>query len=124
MSSISNEAIAPEPTAARVALWRALHLEVDAPPPVIADAVGVKLVAPEAGWRDRPDMHPGNTHLFRASIIARARFIEDLIEERVRLGTKQYVILGAGLDSFAQRKPEIASRLTVLELDQPGPQEW
>ena len=36
----------------------------------------------------------------------------------------QYVILGAGLDTFAQRRPEIASRLRVFEVDQPGPQAW
>jgi methyltransferase (TIGR00027 family) len=39
-------------------------------------------------------------------------------------GLDQYVILGAGLDSFAQRRPEIASRLRVFEVDQPGPQAW
>ena len=36
----------------------------------------------------------------------------------------QYVILGAGLDTFAQRRPELASRLRVFEVDQPGPQAW
>src|SRR5205807_5760998 len=36
----------------------------------------------------------------------------------------QYVILGAGLDTFAQRRPEIASRLRVFEVDRPGPQDW
>jgi methyltransferase (TIGR00027 family) len=39
-------------------------------------------------------------------------------------GVDQYVILGAGLDTFAQRRPEIASRLRVFEVDQPGPQAW
>jgi len=36
----------------------------------------------------------------------------------------QHVILGAGLNTFAQRRPEIASRLLVFEVDQPGPQAW
>ncbi len=53
-----------------------------------------------------------------------ARFIEDLVVERVGHGVGQYVILGAGLDTFAQRRPEIASRLTMFEVDQPGPQAW
>lgn len=44
--------------------------------------------------------------------------------ERAARGVGQYVLLGAGLDSFAQRRPEIASRLTIFEVDQPGPQAW
>src|SRR5207247_2678948 len=39
-------------------------------------------------------------------------------------GVAQYVILGAGLDTFAQRRPEIASRLRIFEVDRPGPQAW
>jgi methyltransferase (TIGR00027 family) len=50
--------------------------------------------------------------------------VEDLVAEQVGLGVDQYVILGAGLDSFAQRRPDIASRLRVFEVDQPGPQAW
>jgi methyltransferase (TIGR00027 family) len=69
-------------------------------------------------------MDPTFTRLFRASIVARARFIEDLVAEAVGRGVGQYVILGAGLDTFAQRRPEIASRLKVFEVDQPGPQAW
>jgi methyltransferase (TIGR00027 family) len=69
-------------------------------------------------------MDPEFTRPFRASIVARARFIEDLVVEAVGRGLTQYAILGAGLDSFAQRRPEIASRLTVFEIDQPGPQAW
>jgi methyltransferase (TIGR00027 family) len=114
----------PDSTAARVALWRALHVEIDAPPPVLDDFVGLKLLAPDTGWRDRPDMHPEGTKPFRASIVARARFIEDLVIDRAAQGVGQYVLLGAGLDSFAQRRPEIASRLTTFEIDQPGPQAW
>lgn len=64
------------------------------------------------------------TRPFRASIVARARFIEDLVEEQARCGVEQYVLLGAGLDTFAQRKPELASGLRVFEIDRPGPQEW
>jgi methyltransferase (TIGR00027 family) len=60
----------------------------------------------------------------RASIVARARFIEDLVTEQADHGVGQYVLLGAGLDTFAQRRPEIASRITVFEVDQPGPQAW
>jgi len=115
---------APDSTAARVALWRALHVEADPPPHVLEDAIGLKLLAPGDEWRDRGDMDPQFTRPFRASIVARARFIEDLVVEQAGRGLSQYVILGAGLDSFAQRRPEIASRLKVFEIDPPGPQAW
>ncbi|PFH07797.1 methyltransferase (TIGR00027 family) [Collimonas sp. PA-H2] len=115
---------APDSTAARVALWRALHVEADPPPHVLEDEIGLKLLAPDEDWRRRGDMDPQFTRPFRASIVARARFIEDLVVEQAGRGLGQYVILGAGLDSFAQRRPEIASRLKVFEIDQPGPQAW
>jgi methyltransferase (TIGR00027 family) len=119
-----NSNATPDSTAVRVALWRALHLEVDPPPHVLEDEIGLRLVAPDDGWRHRPDMDPHFTSRFRASIVARARFIEDMVVERAGRGVGQYVILGAGLDSFAQRRPEIASSLTVFEVDPPGPQAW
>ncbi|MGF6597915.1 methyltransferase (TIGR00027 family) [Paraburkholderia sp. GAS448] len=116
--------VAPDSTAARVALWRALHVEADPPPHVLEDEVGLKLLSPDKGWRHRGDMDLQFTRPFRASIVARARFIEDLVVEQAGRGLGQYVILGAGLDSFAQRRPEIATRLRVFEIDQPGPQAW
>lgn len=115
---------AADSTAVRVALWRALHVQIDPLPHVLEDEVGLKLIAPDDGWRRRPDMDPQFTRLFRASIIARARFIEDLVEEQAGRGVGQYVILGAGLDTFAQRRPELAARLKVFEVDQPGAQAW
>jgi methyltransferase (TIGR00027 family) len=118
-----TQVAAPDNTAVRTALWRALHLEVDSPPHVFEDKIGLMLVAPDDGWRNRPDMSPF-TRPFRASILARARFVEDLVVEQATRGVRQYVILGAGLDTFVQRRPELASRLLVFEIDQPGPQEW
>jgi methyltransferase (TIGR00027 family) len=114
----------PESTAVRVALWRAMHVQVDPPPHVLDDEIGLTLVAPDQSWRRRPDMDPQGTRLFRASIVARARFIEDLAVEQAGRGVNQYVILGAGLDSFAQRRPQVASNLKVFEVDRPGPQAW
>src|SRR5579885_2599318 len=111
-------------TAERVALWRALHLQVDPPPHVLEDEVGLKLLAPDESWRNRPDMNPQFTRFFRASIVARARFVEDLVVEEVNRGVRQYVILGAGLDSFAERRRDVASQLQVFEVDRPGPQTW
>ena len=114
----------PDNTAVRVALWRALHTEVDAPPHVLEDTVGLRLADPPDGWRARPDMDPVFTSGFRGSIVARARFVEDLVAARAARGTEQYVLLGAGLDTFAQRREELAARLRVFEVDQPGTQAW
>ncbi|MFI6684026.1 class I SAM-dependent methyltransferase [Streptomyces sp. NPDC050485] len=115
---------APDNTAVRTALWRAMHVLVDPPPHVLHDEIGLRLAAPGDDWRRRPDMDPDATRGFRAAIVARARFIEDLIAEQAGRGVTQYVILGAGLDTFAQRRPDVAARLRVFEVDQPGPQAW
>jgi len=120
-----NQATAtPDSTAIRTALWRALHLEVDAPPHVLDDRIGLQIAGVGADWRQRPDMNEYATPGVRASIVARARYIEDLVTEQAGHGVGQYVLLGAGLDTFAQRRPEIASTITVFEVDQPGPQAW
>ena len=113
----------PDITAVRVALWRAMHVEVDAAPHVLEDVVGLQLAAPDGNWRDRPDMHPVGTRGFRAAIVARARFIEDLVTEQAA-GVSQYVILGAGLDTLAERRPELGAGLRIFEVDQPGTQAW
>ncbi|MGW4321484.1 class I SAM-dependent methyltransferase [Streptomyces sp. NPDC004684] len=115
---------APDSTAVRTALWRALHVLADPPPHVFEDEIGLRLADPDAGWRDRPDMDPRATGGFRASVVARARFVEDLVEEQAGRGVTQYVVLGAGLDTFVQRRPEIAARLRVFEIDRPGTQGW
>ena len=117
-------ATGPDSSAVRTALWRALHVEIDAPPSVLEDVVGLQLANPDDGWRQRPDMDPDATLGFRAAIVARARFVEDLVAERSEAGTQQYVILGAGLDTFVQRNPSAGSHLRVFEIDEPATQAW
>lgn len=112
----------PDNTAIRTALWRALHTQVDAEPHLLEDQTGLKLIAPSDHWQERPDMK--FTKRLRASIVARARFVEDLIIEQRKQGIGQYVILGSGLDSFAQRRPDIASNLQIYEIDQSGTLAW
>jgi len=114
----------PEQTAVRVALWRALHLQVDPPPHVLVDDVGLRLVSPDPEWRQRHDMDPQFTRVLRAWIVARARFVDDLILREASRGVQQVVLLGAGLDSFAQRHGESVRGLDLFEIDQPGPQAW
>jgi O-methyltransferase involved in polyketide biosynthesis len=111
----------PDSTAVRVALWPAMHVQVDPPPHVLEDEIGLRLAAPGEGWRDRGDMHPEGTSRCRASIVVRTRFAEDLVAERAGHGVGQYVLLGAGLDTFAQRRPDLGARLRVFEVDRPGP---
>src|SRR5690606_4928201 len=114
-----SQQVAPEHTAVRVALWRALHVQIDPAPHVLTDEVGAKLVG-DKDWRNRPDMDPQFSKSMRASIVGRARFIEDLVEEQFKKGTRQYVILGAGLDTFAQRRPDLAAQMQIFEIHPPG----
>jgi len=112
----------PDNTAVRTALWRALHVLVDAKPHILEDEIGLQLIAPPDDWQQRPDMK--FTKRLRASTIARARFIEDLIIEQSKQGISQYIILGAGLDTFAQRRSDIASKLQIYEIDQHDTLAW
>jgi methyltransferase (TIGR00027 family) len=114
----------PDHTAVRVALWRALHVELDSKPYVFEDEVGLKLLGLDESWKQRPDMNPDWTRGYRAAIVARARFIEDSLIEKTEQGINQYVILGAGLDSFAQRRADIAAKVKVFEIDEPQTQAW
>jgi methyltransferase (TIGR00027 family) len=121
---LSEAAAEPDRTAVRVALWRALHVLIDPPPHVLEDTVGLQLAAPPEGWQQRPDMDPAGTRGYRASIVARSRLVEDLVLQQAGAGVSQYVILGAGLDSFAQRQAQVAASMRVYEVDRPGPQAW
>lgn len=111
----------PDSSAVRTALWRALHVELDAPPHLLDDRIGLRLVDPPAGWRDRGDVHPTGTAPYRAAIVARTRFVEDLLVEEA-IG--QYVLLGAGLDTFALRHTDLLGSVDVFEVDRQGPQVW
>jgi hypothetical protein len=62
---------APDSSAVRVALWRAMHVQIDPPPHVFEDEIGLELAAPGEGWQRRPEMAPEATKYFRASIVAR-----------------------------------------------------
>ena len=55
---------------------------------------------------------------------SRARYVEDALVKVIRQGVKQYVILGAGMDTFAFRRPEMLKELEVFEVDHPATQEF
>ncbi|MEZ5409083.1 MAG: class I SAM-dependent methyltransferase [Acidimicrobiales bacterium] len=63
----------------------------------------------------------GRTAGYRAAIVARTRFVEDLVRDE-HIG--QYVLLGPDSTPSAQRHPDLAATVTVFEIDQPGPQAW
>lgn len=113
-------------TALRVALRRAAHQLVDAPPLVFEDPFAVPIVGPEALaelQRTLPaDRRPFSASL-RAWMVARARFAEDVLTAAVRgQDARQYLVLGAGLDTFALRNP--FPHLQVFEVDHPATQAW
>jgi|YelNatPaOPRAMG01_1025707.scaffolds.fasta_scaffold02043_12 methyltransferase (TIGR00027 family) len=112
----------PNNTALRTALWWALHVFVDDRPHIICDKIGYELIKPEQGWQNRPDMK--FTKRLRASIVGCARYVEDLAKEKIVKGIRQYVLLGAGLDSFALRNIETCSQVDIYEIDEPATLTW
>jgi len=112
----------PDNTAVRTALWRALHVLTDDKPYIVEDKIGYELIKPEKDWQERPDLK--YTKRLRASIVARTRFVDDVAKEQIGKGVKQYVLLGAGLDSFAYRNTEISSQVDIYEIDQPDTLTW
>jgi methyltransferase (TIGR00027 family) len=107
-------------TALGVAIRRAAHQLVDVPP-VLDDPIAVRLVG--EGYRGKMGRasHKVGRDL-RAFVAARSRYVEDRLAEAVARGVRQYVILGAGLDTFAYRNP--FAGLRVFEVDFPATQEW
>jgi len=115
----------PSRTAARVALRRAAHQLVDTPS-VLEDPLALAVIEPEHAARLRRDGHAfersGLDSYLRAFMAVRSRFAEDELTAAARRGARQYVLLGAGLDTFAYRNPHAAVR--VFEVDHPATQEW
>ena len=117
----------PSRTAMRVAMRRAAHQLFDAPPLVLDDPVAVRIIGSEAAaqMKASPSAH---RRLFarsaRAFIVARSRFAEDALARAVARGAGQFVILGAGLDTFAYRNPYPEGTLRVFEVDHPATQAW
>jgi methyltransferase (TIGR00027 family) len=107
-------------TAFRVALRRAIHQVLDKPP-VLDDPVAVPLLGARFEFDAAREMHP-MARAFRAYMAARSRFAEDKLGAAVSRDVEQYVLLGAGLDTFAYRNP--FAHLKVFEVDFPATQAW
>jgi methyltransferase (TIGR00027 family) len=113
----------PSRTAEGVARRRAIHQIWD-DPKVLEDPVAIKIIGHSAAAEiagARPEDSPFAITL-RAFLVARSRFAEDQLAAAVVRGVKQYVILGAGLDTFAYRNPFTGVR--VFEVDHPATQAW
>jgi methyltransferase (TIGR00027 family) len=109
-------------TAIGAAILRAAHQVLD-DPKIMEDPIAIGLV-------------PGSTHeeimaamplagsRIRGLFPMRSRYAEDCLRERYDRGSRQYVLLGAGMDTFAYRQPTWASGLRIVEIDHPATQEW
>ncbi|HYB60310.1 MAG TPA: class I SAM-dependent methyltransferase [Methylomirabilota bacterium] len=114
----------PSRTAQRVAERRAAHQLFDRPL-VFEDPLAIRIIGSEAaaglpGSRAASNSPPMGG--LRAFVAVRSRFAEDELARAVARGIRQYVVLGAGLDTFAYRNPH--ADLRVFEVDHPATQEW
>ena len=116
----------PSGTAVLTAVARALHRE-EPPPWVLDDSLALGL-AGEAGPALRARLLREMAHDdllgFTRWVCVRARLPEDIVEDAIAAGAGQYVILGAGLDSFAYRRHDLLDHLRVYEIDHPDTQAW
>lgn len=112
-------------TAVGVAMLRALHELCDDSPKILSDPIIPLLLdndrlekakaSPE--WLNAP-----RVKALRSHIVLRSRYAEDCLRDAVVRGVRQYVILGAGLDTFAYRQPPWAAPLRIFEVDHPASQ--
>jgi methyltransferase (TIGR00027 family) len=112
-------------TARGVAGLRAAHQLIDAPPPILDDPVIVRLLGVEIDPHDPANIEryqSGPARALRSHVVLRSRFAEDALRAAVERGVAQYVLLGAGLDTFAYRQRVWAHGLRIVEVDHPSSQ--
>ena len=107
-------------TALRVAHRRAVHQLLDQPC-ILHDPIAVPLLGPDFAINHEKEANP-IARAFRAFMAARSRFAEDELRAAISNGVLQYVVLGAGLDTFAYRNENASLR--IFEVDYPATQEW
>jgi methyltransferase (TIGR00027 family) len=116
----------PSRSALRVATLRAVHQLLDEPivfdDPLALPVLGKQLAAivSDDPFQYNDPMARG----LRGALVARSRYAEDGLRAAVAAGVRQYVVLGAGLDTFAYRNPYADQGLQVYEVDHPSTQEW
>jgi methyltransferase (TIGR00027 family) len=114
-------------TAQGTAIMRAMHQMLDDEPKILVDPVALRLIEPETFEAIRKvfeQLPPALSARLRAMFVLRSRYAEDSLAESFKAGVRQYVILGAGLDTFAFRQPPWAKQLSIFEVDYPATQQW
>ena len=123
----------PSRTAQMAALLRAAHLLVDGEPKILVDELAGKFLGIDteealrhslqtmeaAAARSSRGRAPNLVRYTRATAVLRSRYVEDELSKALKRGMDQFVILGAGLDSFAYRRPDLADVVQVFEVDHP-----
>lgn len=115
----------PSRTAFSVARRRAAHQVLDQQPLVLIDPIAVPILGPQtaASITAEADKHNNQfSRAMRAFMVARSRYAEEHLRTAVSQGVTQYVVLGAGLDTFAYRN--LYAHLKVFEVDHPATQDW
>lgn len=112
----------PSQTALATAYMRAAHQVLDQPPLLFADPLAVAVLGTGAAERIAAEarFRTPEARLLRSHVVLRSRFTEDRLAAAVARGVTQYVVLGAGLDTFAFRQPSWAQRFRVFEIDHPA----
>jgi methyltransferase (TIGR00027 family) len=116
----------PSRTARGVALQRAAHQLIDAFPKILDDPIAPRLFTPEgiADVHIHPERFQTLTSLaLRSHVLIRSRYAEDCLMQATANGARQYLLLGAGWDTFAYRQPEWAQGLRIFEVDHPTSQQ-
>lgn len=112
----------PSITAQNAAAYRAVHQVLDTPR-VLDDPLALPILGRDA-LGTLQYIADGQSRAMRAAIAVRSRFAEDRLAAAVERGVRQYVVLGAGLDTFAYRNPHAQAGLRVFEVDHPATQRW
>jgi methyltransferase (TIGR00027 family) len=129
----------PSATAMLAAMFRAAHLLWDDPPKIFEDTLALRLSCCESeaalkSQLDRLDEEVARSSTLdfavssrrsvTAAVVMRSRYLEDEVDQVIGREASQYVILGAELDSFAYRRPDLTKVLRVFEVDHPATQAW
>jgi len=116
----------PSLTANKVAMMRAAHQILDNPK-IFEDPIALSILGTQGVSEIRSEKRKFKTRLhsyLRAIVVARSRFVEDELSVAIKQGIRQFVVLGAGLDTFAYRNRHSDAGLKVFEIDYPATQEW
>jgi methyltransferase (TIGR00027 family) len=116
----------PSRTAIQAAVHRAAHLLLDDDPKILADRFA-RAFAGHGSDAEMLEAFAAEINEFprmRVVFAVRGRYVEDELLEAMARGVNQYIILGAGLDSFTYRRPDLMGWLDVFEVDHPASQAW